>query len=218
MGRDLFTKNCSSPCKWKFVINKTPPWYKFRHGGRSLRSPPCQKSRTDTNRKSKQWTTPKPTQNNHIHDVVISNIKFHLNDISSQSETMSAKFGLAIYSSIHRKLLLSYRPWITRQVLNIFFLAIKDLNWIRKSYLCPLQLLSPPSTQRYLWRLNSVTVNEIHLHEFQQQHTQGLLKCAVYGLKYYGWATREKLYHSYPTTDTSLVPSHYETEPSASRI
>ena len=99
-----------------------------------------------------------------------------------------------------------------------FFLAIKDLNWIRKSYLCPLQLLSPPSTQRYLWRLNSVTVNEIHLHEFQQQHTQGLLKCAVYGLKYYGWATREKLYHSYPTTDTSLVPSHYETEPSASRI
>ena len=51
----------------------------------------------------------------------------------------------------------------------------------------------------------------------QQPHTQGLLKCAVYGLKYYGWATREKLYHSYPTTDTPLVPSHYETEPSASR-
>ena len=49
-------------------------------------------------------------------------------------------------------------------------------------------------------------------------HTQGLLKYAVYGLKYYGWATREKLYHSYPTTYTSLVPSHYETEPSASRI
>ena len=48
------------------------------------------------------------------HDVMISNIKFHLYDISSQSETMSAVFmilfGLAIYSSIHRKLLLSYRP------------------------------------------------------------------------------------------------------------
>jgi hypothetical protein len=29
----------------------------------------------------------------------------------------------------------------------------------------PLQLLSPPRTQRYLWRLNSITVNEIHLHE-----------------------------------------------------
>ena len=124
-------------------------------------------------------------------------------------------FGLAIYSSIHWESLLFYRPWIIdRCSTDFFFLAIKDLNWIRKSYLCPLQLLSPPSTQRYLWRLNSVTVNEIHLHEFQQQHTQGLLKCAVYGLKYYGWATREKLYHSYPTTDTSLVPSHYETEPS----
>ena len=119
------------------------------------------------------------------------------------------------------EIILLLRPWTIRQVRSkiFFFLAIKDLNWIRKSYLCPLQLLSPPSTQRYLWRLNSVTVNEIHLHEFQQQHTQGLLKCAVYGLKYYGWATREKLYHSYPTTDTSLVPSHYETEPSvASRI
>ena len=43
-------------------------------------------------------------------------------------------FGLAIHSSF-TKLLLSYRRWIIRQVLNkyiYFFLAIKELNWIRK--------------------------------------------------------------------------------------
>ena len=197
-----------------------------RHGGRSLRSPPCQKSRTDTNRKSKQWTTPKPTQNNHPHSSRYHDFKYQIPLIwyfqpirDHVSFSWCCLDWLSTPPFIESYCYLTVLELSTGAQQNFFFLAIKDLNWIRKSYLCPLQLLSPPSTQRYLWRLNSVTVNEIHLHEFQQQHTQGLLKCAVYGLKYYGWATREKLYHSYPTTDTSLVLSHYETEPSvASRI
>ena len=120
-----------------------------RHGGRSLRSPPCQKSRTDTNRKSKQWTTPKPTQNNHPHDVVISNIKFHLNDISSQSETMSAVFmmlfGLAVYSSIHPKL--SYFC-----VLELFDRCVKNYNIVillRTRRLCHLIMKQTPAHHGY---------------------------------------------------------------------
>ena len=195
-----------------------------RHGGRSLRSPPCQKSRTDTNRKSKQWTTTKPTQNNHPHDVVISNIKFHLNDISSQSEIMSAVFmmlfGLAVYSSIHPKL--SYfcvLELFDRCAAKFFFCRSK--TWTESenhtSVLCNFFHHHLPRDISGVWTLSPLM--KFTYMNPQQPHTQGLLKCAVYGLKYYGWATREKLYHSYPTTDTSLVPSHYETEPSvASRI
>ena len=116
------------------------------------------------------------------------------------------------------KLLLSYRPWITRQVLNRIFLRSK--NWTESenntSALCNFFHHHVPRDISGVWTLSPLM--KFTYTNSQQPHTQGLLKCAVYGLKYYGWATREKLYHSYPTTDTSLVPSHYETEPSASRI
>ena len=90
--------------------------------------------------------------------------------------------------------LTTLRPWIIlRQVLSQFFFFFGDqtpeLN--PKIIPRPLQLLSPPCTQRYLWRLNYITVMKFAYMNPQQPHTKGLLKCAAYGLKYYEWATRE---------------------------
>ena len=66
------TKNTHELTSW------TCKYRPSRHDGRSLRSPPCQKSRTDTNRKSKQWTTPKPTQNNHPHSSRYHDFKYQI--------------------------------------------------------------------------------------------------------------------------------------------
>ena len=129
-------------------------------------------------------------------------------------------FGLAIYSSIHWELLLSYRPWIIDRCSTEFFFFWRSKTWTESenhtSALCNFFHHHLPRDISGVWTLSPL-MTFTYMNP-QQPHTQGLLKCAVYGLKYYGWATREKLYHSYPTTDTSLVPSHYKTEPSASRI
>ena len=125
-----------------------------------------------------------------------------------------------LYTPPFTKLLLSYRPWITRQVLNRIFFFWRSKTWTESenhtSALCNFFHHHLPRDISGVWTLSPLM--KFTYTNSQQPHTQGLLKCAVYGLKYYEWATREKLYHSYPTTDTSLVPSHYETEPSASRI
>ena len=118
------------------------------------------------------------------------------------------------------EIILLLRPWTIRQVRSNNFFFWRSKNWTESenntSALCNFFHHHLPRDISGVWTLSPLM--KFTYTNSQQPHTQGLLKCAVYGLKYYGWATREKLYHSYPTTDTSLVLSHYETEPSASRI
>ena len=70
-------------------------------------------------------------------------------------------------------------------------MAIKHLNWIRKSYLvlCNFFHHHVPRDISGVWTLSPLM--KFTYMNPQQPHTKGLLKCAVYGLKYYGWATRE---------------------------
>ena len=130
-------------------------WQVSRHGGRSLRSPPCRKSRTDTNRKSKQWTTPKPTQNNHPHSSRCHDFKYQIPLIwYFQPIRDHVSFSWCCLDWLSTPPFIESYCYFTVLELStgaqqiFFFLAIKDHYWTRKSHLCLLLSPSPPSTQR----------------------------------------------------------------------
>ena len=84
------------------------------------------------------------------HDIMISNIKFHLYDISSQSETMSAVFmmlfGLAVYSSIPHWISLKIGDQFPKQGDRFPFNWVTDFpkislcDWVTVSHWISLQM------------------------------------------------------------------------------